>query len=132
MTRHKTARGREFNMAAFAQANDQVPAVGNVPRNAAGDILGPHGQVKVAAKDLQTSYYNRSPNAVKTVSIKEDGTVTPIIEETVEIAEKPKATKAKKSTTQEVENVKEYVDAGGTRMKEITYVDGTMEVVEAE
>jgi hypothetical protein len=132
MTRHRTAKGREFNMAAFAQANDQTPAVGNVPRNAAGDVLGPDGRVKVAAKDLQTSYYNRSPNAVKTVSIKEDGTVTPIIEDAVAVEEKPaKAAKVKKAT-QEVETVKEYVDAAGTRMKEITYVDGTMEVVEAE
>lgn len=128
MTRHRTAKGKEFNMAAFSQANGGISAVGNVSRNAAGDVLGANGEITATAKDLQNSYYNRSPNAVKTVSIKEDGTIPPVVSEDVT----PKAaTKASKASKNEVESVKEFIDAAGQSMKEVTYVDGSIEVVGA-
>ena len=128
MTRHRTAKGKEFNMAAFSQANGGVSAIGNVSRNAAGDVLGANGEITATVKELQTSYYNRSPNAVKTVSIKEDGTLPPVVSEDTA----PKAaTKAQKVQKNEVESVKEFTDAAGQAMKEVTYVDGSIEVVEA-
>ena len=129
MTRHRTAKGKEFNMAAFSQANGGVAAIGNVSRNAAGDVLGADGQVTATAKELQTSYYNRSPNAVKTVSIKEDGTIPPVVSE--DVAPKAATPKAPKAPKNEVESVKEFTDAAGQAMKEVTYVDGSIEVVEA-
>ena len=129
MTRHKTAKGKEFNMAAFSQANSGVAAIGNVSRNAAGDVLGANGEITATVKELQTSYYNRSPNAVKTVSIKEDGTIPPIVSE--EAAPKTAPSRAQKAPKNEVESVKEFIDAAGQAMKEVTYVDGSIEVVEA-
>jgi len=129
MTRHRTAKGKEFNMAAFSQANGGVAAIGNVSRNAAGDVLGANGEITATAKDLQNSYYNRSPNAVKTVSIKEDGTIPPIVSE--DVAPKAAPSKAQRVQKNEVESVKEFIDAAGQAMKEVTYVDGSIEVVEA-
>lgn len=129
MTRHITAKGKEFNMAAFSQANSGVAAIGNVSRNAAGDVLGANGEITATAKELQTSYYNRSPNAVKTVSIKEDGTIPTVVSE--DITAKTAPSKAQKIRKNEVESVKEFIDAAGQSMKEVTYIDGSIEVVEA-
>lgn len=129
MTRHKTAKGKEFNMAAFSQVNGGVSAIGNVLRNAAGDILGANGEITATVKELQTSYYNRSPNAVRTVSIKEDGTIPPVVSE--DTASKSAPIKARKIQKNEVDSVKEFTDAAGQSMKEVTYIDGSIEVVEA-
>jgi len=127
MIRHKTAKGHEFNMAAFSQANATATAVGNVPRNAAGDVLNPDGSIAITAKDLQASYYNRSPNAVKTVSIKEDGTIPAVVSDDMPVAESSKK-KAKADTTVAVDSIREFTDDAGKQMQEVTYTDGSMEV----
>jgi hypothetical protein len=132
MIRHKTAKGHEFNMAAFSQMHEHVTAVGNVRRNAAGDILNASGEITATVKELQTSYYNRSPNAVKTVSIKEDGTIPPVLSENVksvtkDVAEKQRAVAAKQSTLT-IDDEREFTDETGAMKLEITYSDGSIEV----
>lgn len=129
MTGHRTARGREFNMAAFSQANSTVAAIGNVSRNAAGDILGADGEITATAQELQTSYYNRSLNAVRTVSIKEDGTIPPVVSENIPAKTSP--TRTAKAAKNEVDSVKEFTDAAGQAKKEVTYADGSIEVIGA-
>jgi hypothetical protein len=116
MTRHKTALGREFNMAAFSNANGDVVAIGNVLRNARGDIIDAKGKVVKTAKEVAESYYNKNPNAVKQVSIKEDGSIPKAIE-----ADTPKEPYI-------VSN--QEIDVDGEIKIERTYSDGSMEVVD--
>jgi hypothetical protein len=130
MIRHKTAKGHEFNMAAFSQLNQHVTAVGNVRRNAAGDLLNENGEVTATVKELQTSYYNRSPNAVKTVSIREDENIQPVVGENItpvtkEVAQKQKNAKSSGVTIQEE---REIMGEDGSMKMEITYSDGSIEV----
>jgi hypothetical protein len=61
----KTARGQEINMAALIAANDETVAVSNVSMNARGDILGPGGEIKVPAQEVQKEYYEEKLNAPK-------------------------------------------------------------------
>jgi len=61
----KTARGQEINMAALIAANDETVAVSNVSMNARGDILGPGGEIKVPAQEIQKEYYEEKLNAPK-------------------------------------------------------------------
>ena len=48
-SRHKTHKGREFNMAAFVDRNAETRAIGNVPMNARGDIVDSKGNAKVTS-----------------------------------------------------------------------------------
>lgn len=120
MSRHKTARGKEFNMAAFSQANSTSTAVGNVRRNAAGDVLDDYGNIIATAKSIQTSYYNKSYSKVQTMGIKEDISM-PTVQST--------AVKKSKAAGASIDSVKEYTDENGTELKEVTYLDGSIEIV---
>jgi len=116
MNRHKTARGREFNMAAFSAQQGDTIAVGNTLRNARGDVIDKYGKVIKTAKEIQEAYYNRNPNAVKKVSIKEDGTLP-----TVDVEVPPEDI---------VAEVKEYVNEQGNEVVERTFADGSVELEE--
>ena len=50
MSKHKTAKGREFNMQAFSASRGTTTAVGNAPRNARGDMLGPGGKIMATSQ----------------------------------------------------------------------------------
>ena len=58
-----TARGKEINMASLIASNDTAIAVSNVKMNARGDILGPGGEIKVPAQDVQKEYYEEKLTA---------------------------------------------------------------------
>lgn len=116
MTRHKTALGREFNMAAFSNANAEVIAIGNVLRNARGDIIDAKGRIIKTAKEVAESYYNTNPNAVKQISIKEDGSIPKALE-----ADVPKGPTVVAS---------EEIEVDGETKIERTYSDGSMEIVD--
>jgi hypothetical protein len=116
MTRHKTALGREFNMAAFSNANAEVIAIGNTLRNARGDIIDAKGRIIKTAKEVAESYYNTNPNAVKQISIKEDGSIPKALE-----ADVPKGPVVVSS---------EEIDVDGEVKIERTYSDGSMEIVD--
>jgi len=118
MNRHKTARGREFNMAAFSAQQGDTIAVGNTLRNARGDVVDKYGKVVKSAKEIQEAYYNRNPNAVKKVSIKEDGTL-PSVDVVEEVIPQDAVTE-----------IKEYINEEGVAVVERTFADGSVEVEE--
>jgi len=103
MTRHKTARGREFNMNAFASNYGDTVAVGNSGRNARGDLLGPGGTV-IATK-----------NQIATVVQDKQG--------------KPKSKTVKLNPLEQEISRREVVGADGIGRIEITYADGSVEVI---
>lgn len=104
MRQHKTARGKEFNMQAFADPKGDTVAVGNVARNARGDLLGQGGKVIATAQQV-TSKVHDSRSASKTVKL------NPL--------------------EQEVDR-KEIVGADGVRRWEVTYADGSIEIIGPE
>jgi hypothetical protein len=106
MSKHKTARGKDFNMQAFADGRGDTVAVGNTSRNARGDLLGPGGKVIASSGQIATNVYNK--------------------------ANKP-ATKTVKLNPMEQEvRRKEIVGADGVSRWEVTFADGSVEVQEKE
>jgi hypothetical protein len=103
-------------MAAFSNANGDKVAIGNVLRNARGDIIDARGRVIKTAKEVAETYYSNNPNAVKQVSLKEDGSIPKALE--VDSPKEPVV----------VSNVE--IDVDGETKIERTYSDGSMEVVD--
>lgn len=81
--RHRTHRGREFNMTAFAEKNADARAVGNVPMNARGDIVDSKGNVKISAKQIAKGQSAVNNNKVTRVSLKEDSEAAPVKNDSV-------------------------------------------------
>lgn len=104
MSRHKTSRGREFNMQAFASARGSTTAVGNTFRNAQGDLLGSGGKIVASAQEITGKVYDRATGKSKQVKI------NPL--------------------EQEVSR-KEVVGADGVTRWEVTFADGSVEIQEA-
>jgi hypothetical protein len=103
MKKHKTARGREFNMQAFSTDRGETVAVGNVMRNARGDLLGAGGKVIATQQQITNVHYNQSSAKGKTKQVK----LNPL--------------------EQEVSRT-EVMGADGVARWEITYADGSVEV----
>ena len=102
MSKHKTAKGREFNMQAFSSNRGETIAVGNSGRNARGDLLGPGGKIITSSQEIANTVYNKQASAQsKTVKIN--------------------------PMEQEVRR-KEIVGADGITRIEITYADGSIEI----
>lgn len=102
MSKHKTAKGREFNMQAFSSNRGETIAVGNSGRNARGDLLGPGGKVLTTSQEIANTVYNKQASAqTKTVKIN--------------------------PMEQEISR-KEIVGADGVSRIEITYADGSVEI----
>lgn len=139
-SRHKTHKGREFNMAAFVDRNAETRAIGNVPMNARGDIVDSKGNVKVTAGQIAKGLSHVNDKKSKSVSIKEDSASKPkkskkvkadepnIVEETtnIGIVEEP-AIEEDKSALSIVSRTP--VD---DESDEIEYSDGSMEIVPKE
>lgn len=102
MSKHRTNRGREFNMQAFVNNKGEAVAVGNSNRNARGDLLGPGGKIIATSQQITSEVYNRkSAQASTTVKLN--------------------------PMEQEI-NRKEIIGADGVPRWEITYADGSVEV----
>lgn len=68
----RTNRGKTIDFDSIIAQQADVPAVGNMPVNARGDVLGENGTVVKSAHDRVREYYDQNPNAVsKSVSIKQ-------------------------------------------------------------
>lgn len=137
-SRHKTHKGREFNMAAFVDRNAETRAIGNVPMNARGDIVDSKGNVKVTAGQIAKGLSHVNDKRSKTVSIKEDS------------ASKPKKSKKVQADTvvEEVDNIgvveEPVVEDNKSSLSivsrtpvddetdEVEYSDGSMEIVPKE
>ena len=60
MSKHRTAKGREFNMQAFSTDRGDTIAVGNSGRNARGDLLGVGGKVIASNQQITNQLYNQT------------------------------------------------------------------------
>jgi hypothetical protein len=107
MTKHKTAKGKEFNMQAFAAARGTTTAVGNAPRNARGDLIGPGGKIVATAQEIANKYHDGKVAATSSKQVN------------LNLAEK------------EVKR-REIVGADGVTRTEVTYADGSVEILKNE
>lgn len=82
-SRHKTYKGKEFNMSAFSEKNADARAVGNVNMNARGDVLDAQGRVKVSANKISQAFSANNNKKVRQVSLKEDSESAPIANKSV-------------------------------------------------
>ena len=103
MSKHKTARGREFNMQAFSSSRGDTVAVGNSSRNARGDLIGPGGKILSTAQEISNVAYSKKPASAAKVKI------NPL--------------------EQEVSR-KEVIGADGVARWEVTFADGSIEIQE--
>lgn len=104
MSKHRTARGREFNMQAFTSGQGDTIAVGNSSRNARGDLLGPGGKVISTVQEISTIVRNQNS--------------------------KNQSAKVKINPLEQEVGRREIRGADGVYRWEITYADGSVEVQE--
>ena len=110
--RHKTHRGKEFNMTAFAEKNGDTRAVGNSSMNARGDIIDARGNVKIPNQVISRANANLKNNSNSTVSLKAD----------------PEIKGASVPGVPTIVRTRDIVDETGTST-EIEYSDGSIQVV---
>jgi len=136
MAKHVTFRGTQFNMTAFADQHGDTTAVGNSGRNARGDVLNARGEVIATAKQVNEVYHRKNPKAVAKVSINEDpderlvsqapkAKVAPKVAPTVSAT----AAATTEDPSQQVVGRRVFMDKNGEEKTEITYADGSVEVV---
>lgn len=102
MSKHRTNRGREFNMQAFVNNQGEAVAVGNSNRNARGDLLGPGGKIIATSQQITSEVYNRKSTQASTT--------------------------VKLNPMEQEINRKEIIGADGVPRWEITYADGSVEI----
>jgi len=102
MSKHRTNRGREFNMQAFVNNKGDAVAVGNSNRNARGDLLGPGGKVIATSQQITSEVYNRKSTQASTT--------------------------VKLNPMEQEIGRKEIIGADGVPRWEITYADGSVEI----
>ena len=102
MSKHRTNRGREFNMQAFVNNKGEAVAVGNSNRNARGDLLGPGGKIIATSQQITSEVYNRKSTQT--------------------------STKVKLNPMEQEISRKEIIGADGVPRWEIAYADGSVEI----
>jgi hypothetical protein len=115
--RYKTHRGKEFNMAAFADQNGDTRAVSNVPMNGRGDIIDARGNVRIPSQTISRATSNIKNNESQRVSLKADDNLSPVKHNPVEtdFASSVVATKT--------------IDTPTGPATEVEYADGSIEVI---
>ncbi|MAK20510.1 MAG: hypothetical protein CMA05_04270 [Euryarchaeota archaeon] len=63
MVTRKSNRGQSIDMDALIAANKESPAVGNMKVNAAGDEMGPGGEIVRPNEDRVRAYYKENPSS---------------------------------------------------------------------
>jgi len=122
MSRYKTHRGREFNMAAFVEQNGNVRAVSNISMNARGDIIDAKGNVKIPSQTISRATSVIKSNEKQSVSLKADENIAPVknapvVEDLTPVNEPVTIVSESEVNTPEGPAI------------EITYSDGSMEVI---
>jgi hypothetical protein len=102
MSKHRTNRGREFNMQAFVNNKGEAVAVVNINRNARGDLLGPGGKIIATSQQITSEVYNRKSTQT--------------------------STKVKLNPMEQEISRKEIIGADGVPRWEIAYADGSVEI----
>jgi hypothetical protein len=114
-----------------------VQALGNSSRNARGDVVDRSGKIIATAQQVNAVYNNKNPKAVAKVSINKDTSdrlkgQTPVA---VKTATAPASVKpqtvnvAKKDPADTVVSKKIIKLESGEEKTEITYADGSVEIV---
>lgn len=69
----KSARGREVDMDALRNVNEESVAVGNARMNARGDVLGKNGKILKTREQIAKEYHKvNTPNTAKNVPLSKD------------------------------------------------------------
>ena len=102
MSKHRTAKGREFNMQAFTSNRGETIAVGNSGRNARGDLLGPGGKILTTSQEIANTVYNKQASA--------------------------QSKKVKINPMEQEVSRREVVGADGVTRVEVTFADGSVEI----
>lgn len=128
--RHRTYRGKEFNMSAFAEKNSDARAVGNLSMNARGDVVDSQNRVKVSANKIAKAFSAVNNKKVRQVSLKEDAEAAPVsnrpvepdnvVQPDFEPAQEPTGPSEISRRTVRTENGPAY---------EVEYDDGSMEII---
>lgn len=100
--KHRTAKGREFNMSAFATDRGATVAVGNSGRNARGDLLGSGGKIIATSQQITNRAHNSAAIQQKQVKL------NPLEQEV---------------------GRNEVIGADGVVRWEVTYADGSVEMI---
>lgn len=146
MAKHVTFRGTQFNMTAFADQHGDVTAVGNSSRNARGDVIDRTGKVVATAQQVNAAYNSKNPKAVAKVSITRDPderlagqapkAAAPAPAAKPAPAPKPvapsvaaTAAATTEDPSQQVVNRRVFMDPSGEERTEVTYADGSVEVI---
>lgn len=126
MIRHKTHRGREFNMGAFVEKHNETRAIGNVSMNARGDIVDKDGKVRVTSGQISKGLSNINDKHSKTVSLKEDGETAPVKNTAIKPDLGPQVAPPI-SVTVVSEREVDTPDGPGV---EVEYSDGSIEIIQ--
>lgn len=105
MVIRKSNRGQSIDMEALIAANADSPAVGNLKVNAAGDTIGPGGEIIQTNAERARAYYQDNPSSsTSQVSIKGDmPTLQPDIDNPIE----PKTAKTAKENVRKAKQAQE-------------------------
>jgi hypothetical protein len=104
--KHKTARGREFNMQAFSSGRGKTVAVGNSDLNAQGDLLGANKKIIATSQEIANKAHDlKAATKATTVSLNP----------------------AEKEISR-----KEVIGADGIPREEVAYADGSVEILPIE
>ena len=102
MSKHRTSRGREFNMQAFTSSRGETIAIGNSRRNARGDLLGPGGTILTSSQEISNTLHNKQASTQNK--------------------------KAKINPLEQEVGRKEIIGADGVSRWEVTFADGSVEI----
>ena len=117
MVTRKSNRGQPIDMEALIAANKESPAVGNMKVNAAGDEMGPGGEITRPNEDRVRAYYKDNPSSsTSQVSLKgempgikaEPDTEMPMEPKTAKTAKENKRTAPKEPSV--VDTVEEVLE----------------------
>jgi hypothetical protein len=101
MVIRKSNRGQSIDMEALIAANGASPAVGNLKVNAAGDTLGPGGDIIQTNAERARAYYQDNPSSsTSQVSIKGG---MPALQPDVDNPIEPKTAKTQKENVRKAE-----------------------------
>lgn len=77
---HKSIKGRTINMDEIRNFHGNQRAIGNANLNARGDLLDKNGKIIKFRHDMVQEYYNSNPNAVKHISLKDNISSIPVLQ----------------------------------------------------
>ena len=111
MATHRSAMGKEIDMAALRQKNEKTRAVGNMNINARGDIIDSNGQIINDNNKRVNEYYmksaiNRGIRPTSAAPKREVKETNPTVQQTMpKVDEKPQMTKEEMEFDQEDESI---------------------------